>query len=1247
RDLRDLGQDFSADELAGVSFIDDFEGFANTLSLKSPSLWRLASAPLSTPRVDKEVRGREADSLRSNHRATLGWYQLNPSIIQRLGGNRNDPVTGLVATDSIFANRELGTSLADRTIQTLDVYFDPQERGPYNYTTALSDFVSNPEDNFGAMIQRIPEGYTDFTQRNIEFIEFIFQPYSDAGDAGDDAELVFDLGIISGDIIPNGRLNSEDGLSTTSANPRDFDTWGRIPSGNRNNAVDINTETSWTEDLGLDGLVSYNTEAYPEELSEGFHFRRFLNTVRAQADDERLRSEVAKAELDPSGDDYRYFEDPFYDDPLYFPGGATIQQRFSRYFAGTELNALETQRLAEDASRRGNSRLPDSEDLYNTGTLNSENSYYEYRIPLSRQRLDELAAAERQPGDYVIERVGAHKNWYLVRIPVSQYTDRVGDIQDFNLIRAIRMWTTGHYSPMTMRFAKFDLVGSQWEKSQNVVEEPEYETHLSDETQFYVESINDEENDETYVSPPGTIVNQTRDVSGVPRRQREQSMLLRLERLQPGAQRAVFKPYKQGLDLLKYSNVRMYVHMHGTTSSGPIMDRDRLKIFVRIGSNESADYYEYEQPLTPSPPGVRSADALWQTNQLVNGVPVDLNSVNIALSALNQLKVIRDKENAPTTDIFWSDGIDLSPQISDFAPPGTRLAIRGNPSLARVNSIVIGVRSSDGPGMEMIETAEIWVNELRVSGYDETNGWAAIANADVRLADVATVRGSIQRQTDGFGSLSSSLGEREQNALNNWSITSDFNAHKLVPERFGWTIPLSVQLQSNTSTPRFSPIRGDVRVQELVDQLNEREDLSDGQRKEEIRDVIESAQTHSSRRSFNARVGKQGSESWVLRNTIDALSVSYTYSDQAARSPSRRFDDNWQWSSSVNYRLTSRRPRTVKPLWFLDEFPLVGFLGDVQFAYLPQSLSLTGSARRSFGESRDRSRALRQEDDALPDIVRFPLRQQHSFSHDRGATIQYNPFRFLNLSYDAGTRQSLNALGVADTLYTEHEVPGVPTQTTQELLIRPFDSVVMRMASGDPLLRTESYSQRFTGTLRPNFSSAKALNFVTVQDVVYSARFSWQNGPLGNNRGAQVSNQTELRGGLTLRPQEFWRKFEFYRTLEEEQKAFEREKQAAQRQPARTQPAAADSSDVAEKEPRKPLVNPRAILRRTILAVTGMRDLNVTYTGTRSSSATNVGQDTGDGVDVQYSLWQALRGNGPSAAYRFGLDRTIPLEQRY
>lgn len=1186
RSLRRQNRDFNSDELQGISYIDDFESFENTFSLKQPGIWRLAAPPDSIARVGPDEIGLFADSLRTTWRGTFGWYQLNQGLAGQVTlpappPNYDPESILLLEINDVFPDQQTQSGLADR-LSSFDFYFNPFERGPYNYTTRLDEFLANPKDVWGGMTQRLPEGFNDFNLKNIEFVEFVFRPFAEntAQDANLDARLYIDLGSISEEIIPDEKLNNEDGLSTTDISEGSILRVSRLPTGTQNSAIDVNTETRLTEDLGLDGLASYDNNAYPDFATEATKFASFLNALDPNNSDPRYRAEVAKALIDPSGDDYHYFGNAqYFDNRELYPEGATLQQRFSRYFAGLELNSFEGQnRLANNTSiKRGNSRFPDSEDLNINATVDTDNSYFQYEVPLNKTELDRLGQPE-EVDDFVVGEIvskdGTRTGWYQVRIPIRNYTRKVGDISDFSLIENMRIWTTGHDAPITMRFATLELVGSQWRLSDQITLERETpaDTALAD-TRLSISSINSEEDSGIYRTPPGTVVSQTRLATGELLDSREQSMVLRVENLLPGKNRAVFKTFNQGIDVLRYGHLRMFFHLHGELADGRLLEelpddvkRDKARVFVRLGANESNDYYEYEQPLTPSSPTSGNPDDLWQTfqpNPDGEGLPIDLNSMNLELSALNQLKFARDQRGFPVDSVFWNAlngeriGSDV-PDAEQFAPPGTRLAVKGNPSLTKINTIAIGIRNpADSTSLALedeLADVTLWVNELRVSQYDETNGWAAVANADVQLADLGRVRASWQAQTDGFGSLSSTLGERDQNNIQNWSVSSDVNLDKFLPERYGWAIPVSFQVQSNTTTPRFSPDRGDVRLSEIVDQLEQ--DTTLANRDQLVDETIESAQTHSYTRSFNTRLSKSGSESWLARNTLDALSLNYSYTDTDARSPTQSLRDNWRWSTTANYRLTTRRPLTIKPLGPLRNIPVLGILGRVDLNLLPQSITFSGSANRSYSINQDRPTPART-DTTLPEIINFPLREQHSFTHRRSFNMSYNPFPFLGLQFDTDTDQSLNALGVdtlfnvitLDTIYTGFNFDQAlaaglidsaavdQSAFEQELLgIRDFGSVIGRAINGDDLLRTERYNQGFTATLRPRFPKVPFLNWLSLQDIVYDVDYSWQNGAVAQNTGASVSNQVSIRTGASVRMQELFRKFRFYERMEDKQR---------------------------------------------------------------------------------------------------------------
>ncbi len=1375
RDLQQDGRDFNSDELNGISFVDDFEGFENTFSLMQPGSWRLSSAPDSILAVDNADP--LSDSLRTNWRAGFAWYRISQATLREFDAiTTNLDAVRPVRIDEVFPDREI-SGQPDQTLSTMDLYLDPRMRGPYNYTTDLAGFLANPQDTWGGMIQRLPEGFSDFTLKNTEFVEFIIQPFADNVEnlTHPDAKLYVDLGFISEDILPDERLNEEDGLSTSTVDEGSISTWGRLPTTLRDDVVKLDDETDRSEDLGLDGMASYGGN-YPDFGTEAVHFQQFLNSLDQNNTDPVYRAEVARSLVDPSADDYHFFaDDNYFTNEAYFPGGATVQQRFLRFFPGFELNGFESQRdLAVDVAtedRRGNSQFPDSEDLNNNSAPDILDSYYQYELALNRDELDRLAVPN-EVDDYVVTEItsqaGERTGWYQIRIPIRDFTRRVGSIQDFSRIESIRIWTTGHDVPATVRFASLELVGSQWRKGLDIPLDERNPTLTADgtDTRISISSVNNEENSSVYLPPRGTIISETRLANGTRQTTREQSMVLRVENLEPQKQLAIFKPYTSGLDLLKYSNIRMFVHAHGLLADGTPLEslprdeaRTKARLFVRLGANETSDYYEYEQPLTPSAETAGDADELWQTNRNVDGELVDLNSVNILISALNQLKVERDQRAARTDTIFWSleNGVTRGPDASRFAPPGTRLGIKGTPSLASINTIVIGVRNPapDSAGFQVTDILEdltVWINELRVSGYDNASGWSALANADVRLADLGSIKANFQTQTDGFGSLASTLDDRDQRELTSWSVTTDLNLDQPIPERFGWRIPVSLQFQSSTSTPRFAPNRGDIRVADILEQIDSRSDLSDGEKSEQKSFVRESASTISTSRSVSARISKTGSDSRLLRNTLDALSVSYSHSNTNASNPSQASRDDWRWNSAVSYRLNVTRPRTVKPFDVLDGVPVLGLLSGIRFNYLPSSLTASASATRSFGESQDRTSTLDfTGGDPIDNLAQNPLRQRHDFKLARNFSMQYNPFGFLNLGLDTNTGHSLNALGArsdtlvvntasGEVLYGETissllqqgaidstDIDVTAFEQTQ-ITVEPALDVLRDAFRGGPDFRTESHGQTFNGTIRMDFRKAKALDWIDLQPIQYTARYTWTNGPISRDDGASVMNQVDLRTGLTLRVQEVWRKFGFYRSIEtaEQNHQREREEKKRERQAAReaykrqreaqkqaeederaraAEAAAADTVDVmvdpsvdegvdpapeedvaAEKQLddvavdeedmaqqdrerlaelidateddstalrrpariRIPVPDPLSLLRRGILAVTGVRDFTVTYTASRGVRSSSVGSrdDTGNLLSP-YSIYDAaFRGRGPSLGYRFGFNRELPDDQR-
>ena len=59
------------------------------------------------------------------------------------------------------------------------------------------------------------------------------------------------------------------------------------------------------------------------------------------------------------------------------------------------------------------------------------------------------------------------ETWYLFRIPVDEFEQKVGNIPDFKSIRFIRMFATNFEDSVVMRFGKLELIRNQWRKFRN------------------------------------------------------------------------------------------------------------------------------------------------------------------------------------------------------------------------------------------------------------------------------------------------------------------------------------------------------------------------------------------------------------------------------------------------------------------------------------------------------------------------------------------------------------------------------------------------------------------------------------------------------------------------------------------------------------------------------------------------------------------------------------------------------------
>ena len=1224
--------DLFADEERGLAFIDDFEGAEINISFTTASRWNLAASPVALPGFDPGFflggtqdpivpdQSISTRSERADLRAEFVWYTI-PRNLNGISSSFFNAESQTVRVDDVFPGRETNNP-QDQFLSTLDVYYDPTSRGAYNYNFDIRNLTENtPERLWGGMTTVVPVGQEDLTQNNVEFLEFRVQSLLPGGtdpipqDLIDyDGKIYIDLGLVSEDVVPNSRLNSEDGLATdlndlipdrATDNPRSF-----TPSNLPPPLGQFSNTNRQLEDVGFDGMP--NTNGF-QGIDEQTQFRQFLDSMSVAFGP--ASPEFQRIFADPSNDDYVFFGESLVSD---FP----LNERFFRMFGRHEGNTP-----VAGGERRAVTNRPDTEGLRTSSILEQTDSFFQYEVDFNPADLENLRTGA--PGTFIVDQIpNLDENpdapqtdrWYQIRIPINDFVRRVGGITDFQNIRYIRIWFSGYRKPFTMRFASFEFVGSQWRREDQIAEV------LNSNATFEVSTINIEENGNRvpipYRQPEGSI-RATNRGSQLQVLENEQSLVLDVEDLGPGEIQLVKRIYPGGLNFLNYGNMRMFVHGEGYNERGD------AELVVRMGLDLENNYYEYRQPVTPSDPnfpfgGFNPSDNARLEEEAEQVWLYEENSMNILLSAFNQLKQIRNDLGIDETERF-----ERSDLLTDTAP-GAVLVVRGNPSLDRVAEIGLGVRNPFDPanpnsiGVPSLN-AELWVNELRLSDFDNIRGWAANGTANLKLADFATVNANITRQTNGFGGLESRLGQRRQSDQLGFDVNSSINLHKLVPDRFGWNFPVSLTARQSTSTPRFLPNQGDIRLEDFEAATNARDDISEAQKRTTIDQVTRDSQTHSESYSINfSNISKRNSKSKLAQYTLDQTTVNYVYNKGTSRSPEQLFRDNWNFNTSIRYNLTFRNVRLARPFKFTSGIPVLKRLSDLRIGYTPSNISASTGLTRSFDESRRRARF-----DNEGALIPQALQQTHIFNHTSRFGFNYNLTPTIATSFETTSNFDLSRAGIESLNQTGIDSAAFRT--------RPTVDVIKGILTDTLKARRTTYAENYTANWRPRFNNIRALNWVSYS-ANYGGSFRWNNSPRGSGLGSQVSNSFTLNHTLNLNVGRLFDRAGFFKKVKDADRRESRSRSRARDQRKR---AKEDGREVAPRE--QDLAKDLSYLsRKFFLALFSFRNIDVSYRTQKSSSQVGFAGDS--------QFFYAFNSPGsdnfsPPLGYRLGFFDSIPRDQ--
>lgn len=1075
-----------ADQFEGEStiYVDDFEGSQTTIDMRSPYAWSLSSVPANDAESDYQPFGALSNTIEYGYkRSKLAWYSIDQTFFaDRPTGITRDDLK-LYSARRVYS-RELYpvTDIAagqQTIINTLDLSYFPQERGPYNFNPlAASTNTFTPaqaRENFGGIMR--PINSTNFEQANVEYIQFwVLDPYIQEQDGyvnpTNTGKIYFNLGEISEDVLKDGRKQYENGLPGAGSTQPTLETiWGKIPiSQSLIYAFDVETANRSFQDVGFDGL---------NDAEEAAKFPAFAS------------------QPDPAADNYQYF----------LSATGNVVQRYKNY------NGLQGNSPVEVSNtNRGSTTLPDTEDINRDNTMNEINAYYEYSIemkPNMEVGSHPYITDVRRTNDAEVSGGGTTAaKWIQFKIPVANPENTIGTISDFRSIRFMRMFLTGFSEDITLRFGALDLVRGEWrryEKSLDPIEQNDADNN-NDDTALDVLAVNIQENGNrtpiNYVTPPGVTREQLYNSNTIIN-QNEQSLSLRVRSKNPSSvgagglevrdSRAVFK--NVSVDMRQFKKIKMFLHAEALPNDN--LGNDEMVAFIRFGNDFTQNFYQVEIPLKPT--------SLMNPRATPEEVWPEANEIDLPLALLTQLKILAmSPGNSLVEDelgIRYANDFELDGSLAGRAN-AVRIGIKGNPNFGLVRTLMLGLKNGSGAPVR----GEVWFNELRLAEMDNKGGMAAVASFDAQLADFATISATGRMSTQGFGSLEQGPNERSREDIQQYDIVTNMNLGKLLPKKWGVNLPFNYGIGEETITPEYDPFNQDIKLDQLLDVTQ------DAAEKDNIKNR---AIDYTKRKSINF-IGvkkERGADQKSHVYDPENLTLSYSYNEMKHHDYEIESLLDQQQRTSVDYNY-SFQPKSVEPFKktkFMKKSQYWKLLSDFNFNYLPTTISFSSNIVRQYNRQSYR-------DVDIQGIGLTPLyRRNYMFNYQYG--FNYNLTRALKINYTASTNNIVrnyldeNGVPLEDfTIWDDYFNIGEANQHIQQLVVN-YDLPLNKIPALAFVKSTYSYTGDYSWQ-----RSTDALSEIQTDEGIFSLGNTIQNA--GSHRLNTALNMDVFYKyiGLTKKP---------------------------------------------------------------------------------------------------------------------------------
>ena len=638
----------------------------------------------------------------------------------------------------------------------------------------------------------------------------------------------------------------------------------------------------------------------------------------------------------------------------------------------------------------------DTEDLNNNGALDEQERVFRITIDLEKLEIIPppgvfIPESERYvvkdhvpyvPGsgrvrDNWVQWLGTD-DWYLLEIPLpkpgTRFEDFYEQINGPSLSKVLQVRLTLHdfAKPDTVNFAAINFVGNRFKKVQDVqprLEETFVDTSLADTLWKSYEggprasdstrlasagyhgdvelvSVNTILNNEYYPPPSVSATLNKFNRSGRVEdfTAQEAAISLNYRDLQRGYEGSALKAENNQQSYLDYASMSFFVNGRQHVND------PRPTFFLRIGTDRD-NFYEYSIPV----------DTGWTAVTIpFEGFLSLKDSLQGALSLQEIQSFKEDVKRGP-------------------------YRIKGNPSLTKISIMTLGVanESSDVP-----VSGSVWVDDVLLTNVIREFGLNSKLQVEAMLSDLGRLSFSMGARDNKFRNLNESIPRDSQF---DYTVGGTLNLDRLLPEDWGFRLPLSVRKQFRVTLPRFHPGSEDVTIQ--------------------LPENKEANKTENSSENFTFSYSKSRGQSMLSRMLLNSLTANMSYTTTRTIAP-KLLNSSVMASGMVRYRANLPRDANVPvfpqkvfgplvnvPLpYFIKHNTITKDLAGAQFRYIPNDFELSTN--------------LNYQSNQRFDQVSRNFRLDSLYTAQNGLRVNYRPFLMSQTSYDLNVTRNLLETGL-------------------------------------------------------------------------------------------------------------------------------------------------------------------------------------------------------------------------------------------